>query len=100
MTALDLPQVTRAGVGLAGAAVAAGVLLDLLVRLLVRTVMRWRGKGGAATTAFPRLAFWLIVAVGEHAATIVAMGLTSTSIRTVDGRLVLIPNSVMHSRTR
>lgn len=38
------------------------------------------------------------IGVGEHRGTIVAMGLTSTSLRTFDGRLVLIPNSVLHSR--
>lgn len=37
------------------------------------------------------------IGVGEHRGTIVAMGLTSTSLRTFDGRLVLIPNSVLHS---
>lgn len=38
------------------------------------------------------------IAVAEHRGTIVGMGLTSTSLRTFDGRLVLIPNSVLHSQ--
>lgn len=38
------------------------------------------------------------IAVAEHRGTIVAMGLTSTALRTFDGRLVLIPNSVLHSQ--
>lgn len=37
------------------------------------------------------------IAVEDHRGTIVAMGLTSTSIRTFDGRLVLIPNVTLHS---
>ncbi|WP_394213945.1 mechanosensitive ion channel family protein [Brachybacterium vulturis] len=37
------------------------------------------------------------IAVQEHRGTIVAMALTSTSLRTFDGRLVLIPNAVLHS---
>lgn len=37
------------------------------------------------------------IAVEEHRGTIVAMGLTSSSMRTFDGRLVLIPNATLHS---
>ncbi|GMA41967.1 mechanosensitive ion channel domain-containing protein [Mobilicoccus caccae] len=37
------------------------------------------------------------IAVADHRGTIVSMGLTSSSIRTFDGRLVLIPNAVLHS---
>ena len=37
------------------------------------------------------------IAVGEHRGTVVQMGLTSTSIRTFDGRLVLVPNGTLHS---
>jgi small-conductance mechanosensitive channel len=39
------------------------------------------------------------IAVEEHRGNVVQMGLTSTSIRTFDGRLVLVPNSTLHSRT-
>lgn len=38
------------------------------------------------------------IQVEDHRGTIVAMGLTSTSVRTFDGRLVLIPNAVLHSQ--
>ncbi|WP_168583243.1 mechanosensitive ion channel family protein [Gephyromycinifex aptenodytis] len=38
------------------------------------------------------------VSVGDHRGTIVSMGLTSSAIRTFDGRLVLIPNAVLHSQ--
>ena len=38
------------------------------------------------------------IQVDDHRGTIVAMGLTSTSVRTFDGRLVLIPNAVLHSQ--
>lgn len=37
------------------------------------------------------------VRVRDHAGTVVKMGLTSTSIRTFDGRLVLLPNGILHS---
>ncbi len=37
------------------------------------------------------------ISVGEHRGTVVEMGLTSTSVRTYDGRLVLIPNGTLHS---
>ncbi len=37
------------------------------------------------------------IAVGETAGTVTAISLTSTSVRTYDGRLVLVPNSVIHS---
>lgn len=37
------------------------------------------------------------IAVGETAGTVTAITLTSTVVRTFDGRLVLIPNSVVHS---
>lgn len=37
------------------------------------------------------------IAVLDHAGTVVQMGLSSTSIRTFDGRLVLIPNGTLHS---
>lgn len=37
------------------------------------------------------------IEVSGHRGTIVAMSLTSTSVRTFDGRLVLVPNAVMHS---
>ncbi|WP_299519601.1 mechanosensitive ion channel domain-containing protein [uncultured Serinicoccus sp.] len=37
------------------------------------------------------------IAVLEHAGTVVQMGLSSTSVRTFDGRLVLIPNGTLHS---
>lgn len=37
------------------------------------------------------------IAVGEHRGTVVHMGLTSTSVRTFDGRLVLVPNGTLHS---
>lgn len=39
------------------------------------------------------------IAVAGHSGTVVAMGLTSTSIRTFDGRLVLVPNGTLHSET-
>lgn len=35
---------------------------------------------------------------GEHRGTVVQMGLSSTSIRSFDGRLVLIPNGLLHSQ--
>ena len=37
------------------------------------------------------------IAVGDTAGTVTAINLTSTVVRTYDGRLVLIPNSVIHS---
>lgn len=37
------------------------------------------------------------IAVGEHRGTVVRMGLTSSSVRTFDGRLVIVPNGVLHS---
>lgn len=37
------------------------------------------------------------IAVGEHRGTVVQMGLTSTSVRTFDGRLVIVPNGTLHS---
>lgn len=37
------------------------------------------------------------IAVGDTAGTVTAITLTSTVVRTFDGRLVLIPNSVVHS---
>ncbi|HSP60770.1 MAG TPA: mechanosensitive ion channel domain-containing protein [Ornithinimicrobium sp.] len=37
------------------------------------------------------------IAVGEHRGTVVQMGLTSTSVRTFDGRLLLVPNGTLHS---
>ena len=37
------------------------------------------------------------ISVGEHRGTVVHMGLTSTSVRTFDGRLVLVPNGTLHS---
>jgi small-conductance mechanosensitive channel len=37
------------------------------------------------------------ISVGEHRGTVVQMGLTSTSVRTFDGRLVLVPNGTLHS---
>lgn len=38
------------------------------------------------------------IAVGDTAGTVTAINLTSTVVRTFDGRLVLIPNSVVHSQ--
>lgn len=38
------------------------------------------------------------IAVAEHQGTVVNMGLSSTALRTFDGRLVIIPNSVLHSK--
>lgn len=37
------------------------------------------------------------IRVGDHAGQVVHMGLSSTSMRTFDGRLVLIPNASLHS---
>ncbi|MGD8200470.1 mechanosensitive ion channel family protein [Ornithinimicrobium sp. W1679] len=37
------------------------------------------------------------ISVGEHRGTVVQMGLTSTSVRTFDGRLLLVPNGTLHS---
>lgn len=37
------------------------------------------------------------ISVLDHRGTIVQMGLTSTSIRAFDGRLVLVPNATLHS---
>lgn len=37
------------------------------------------------------------ISVLEHRGTVVDMGLTSTSVRTFDGRLVLVPNGTLHS---
>ena len=37
------------------------------------------------------------IAVGDTAGTVTAINLTSTVVRTYDGRLVLIPNSIIHS---
>lgn len=37
------------------------------------------------------------IAVGDTAGTVVGITLTSTAVRTFDGRLTLIPNSVVHS---
>src|SRR5690606_14637052 len=37
------------------------------------------------------------IAVRDTAGTVTAVTLTSTAVRTYDGRLVLIPNSVVHS---
>lgn len=37
------------------------------------------------------------ISVGEHRGSVVHMGLTSTSVRTFDGRLVLVPNGTLHS---
>ena len=37
------------------------------------------------------------IAVADHAGTVVEMGLSATGIKTFDGRLVLVPNAVMHS---
>lgn len=37
------------------------------------------------------------IAVAEHAGTVVEMGLSATGIKTFDGRLVLLPNQLLHS---
>ena len=37
------------------------------------------------------------IRVGDKAGTVVSMGLTGSEIRTFDGRLVLVPNSILHS---
>lgn len=37
------------------------------------------------------------IAVGEHRGTITQIDLTSTTLRTFDGQLVVVPNSVLHS---
>lgn len=37
------------------------------------------------------------ISVLGHSGTVVQMGLTSTSVRTFDGRLVLVPNGTLHS---
>ena len=37
------------------------------------------------------------ISVLDHRGTVVDMGLTSTSVRTFDGRLVLVPNGTLHS---
>ncbi|MCS6712000.1 mechanosensitive ion channel [Brachybacterium sp. EF45031] len=37
------------------------------------------------------------ISVGDHAGTVVEMGLSSTALRTFDGRLVLLPNQTLHS---
>lgn len=157
MIAVDLPPITWAGVGFGATAVAIGFLLSLIVRLGVRRLLLWRGRGPASATVFGRLAAWLMLSLGilaaltivfpsvkpvdilggvgvvsiaagiafqtvlgnmfagivllardrfrvgdqvgvaEHRGTIVSMGLTSSSMRTFDGRLVLIPNAVLHS---
>ncbi|MDO5740796.1 MAG: mechanosensitive ion channel [Ornithinimicrobium sp.] len=38
------------------------------------------------------------IGVGDYQGTVAQMGLTSTSVRTFDGRLVLIPNGTLHSQ--
>lgn len=38
------------------------------------------------------------IQVGEHAGNVVEMGLSSTAVKTFDGRLVLIPNQMLHSQ--
>lgn len=38
------------------------------------------------------------IRVGEHQGTVASMGLSSTSLRTFDGRLVIVPNSALHSQ--
>ena len=37
------------------------------------------------------------IAVADHAGTVVEMGLSATGIKTFDGRLVLLPNQILHS---
>ncbi|GAB2474531.1 small-conductance mechanosensitive channel MscS [Luteococcus sediminum] len=38
------------------------------------------------------------IAVGDHAGSIVRIDITSTTLRTYDGRLVVVPNGVLHSK--
>lgn len=38
------------------------------------------------------------IAIEDHRGTIVSMGLTSSAMRTFDGRLVLVPNAELHSK--
>lgn len=155
--ALDIPQVTWAGVATGAVALLLAALLAWLVRTVVRRLLVWRGRsensadvfarllglvilafgfGAALTIVFPSvrpvdilgglgvlsiaagIAFQTVlgnvfagivilardlyrvgdqVRVGEHAGTIVTMRLTSTTVRTFDGRLVLLPNGLLHS---
>lgn len=159
MNALDhIPPVTWAGVGLGAAVIAGGFLLALLLRVLIRQLLLWRGRGPASADVFGRLAGWIVIALGilaaltiifpsvrpvdvlggvgvvsiaagiafqtvlgnmfagivllardkfrvgdqiaieDHRGTIVSMGLTSSAMRTFDGRLVLVPNAELHSK--
>ena len=158
---IELPPVTWGGVLVGLAALATGVVLSVIVRVVVRRLLIWRGRGPSSATVFGRLTGWVLVFLGAAAAltiifpsvkpvnilggvgvisiaagiafqtvlgnmfaglvilgrdtyrvndqievtadervrgTITKMALTSTTVRTFDGRLVLLPNSLLHSK--
>ncbi|MFK5688514.1 mechanosensitive ion channel family protein [Ornithinimicrobium sp. LYQ92] len=74
------------GVGIIS--IAAGIAFQtVLGNMFAGIVILGRGRFGVGDQ----------IAVLDHAGTVVQMGLSSTSIRTFDGRLVLIPNGTLHS---
>ena len=152
------PPVTPLGLGVGAAIVVSAWLLSHVVRIVVRTVVHWRGRSPSSAQVFGQLAGWVMlflgvgaaltyvfpsvrpvdvlggvgvvsiaagiafqtvlgnmfagivlvsrdifrvgdqIAVGDHQGTIARIELTATTLRTFDGRLVVIPNGTLHSR--
>lgn len=155
--AIELPRVTWESAGVGASVVVGGVVLAWLLKTVVGTVLRWRGRSPSSASVFGHLTSWVVVglsigaalavvfpsvkpvdvlggvgiisiavgiafqtvlgnmfagivilardrfrigdqiAVQDHRGTVVALGLTSSSLRTFDGRLLLIPNAMLHS---
>lgn len=78
--ALNLPQITSEALLVGGVVLLVGLGVAFVVRLLVRTLLRWRGRGTSAVRVFGRIAGWLValLAVG------VAFTVVFPSIRPVD----------------
>ena len=64
--ALNLPQITTEALLVGGVVLLVGLGVAFVVRLLVRTLLRWRGRGTSAVRVFGRIAGWLValLAVG------------------------------------
>lgn len=58
---LNLPPITTGGLLTGLAVVVGGIVLAVLVRIVVRPLLRWRGRSESASVVFSRLLQWVVV---------------------------------------
>ena len=97
--ALDIPQVTWAGVATGAVALLLAALLAWLVRTVVRRLLVWRGRSENSADVFARLLGLVILAFGFGAALTIALASVIDAQNTLDLKLRL-PRAFVECRAR